>query len=60
MVKIVLDSREDLQDIEDRLASAIQDFTANCQWLQSGQEKILRTKLAQVSSAPQYFCAFSF
>ena len=48
MVKIVLESREDILDIEDRLASSIQDFIANCSWLQTGQEKTLRTKLAQV------------
>ena len=48
MVKVVLQSREELQDAEDKWSNEVQDWVSKSTWLQPGQEKILRTRFAQV------------
>eukprot|EP00961_Rhodomonas_salina_P220148 2976440-Rhodomonas_salina.2 len=50
MVKVVLEDREALQQIEDRLSSAIQDVVESNSALGPGQKKLLRNKMAQISS----------
>lgn len=50
MVKVVLENREVLHGIEDRLSTAVQDVVEGSVSLRSSQKKVLRNKLSQIAS----------